>query len=162
MATFNNLKELEGYLKKVIDDSLDKEIAKYVTDEITVAVSDVVYGAGIPVVYKRRAGNANDYGMKNPVGTGSLADPTQMAHTVQDGVLEVVDNADFKDAETPRDAIDRSKSLAENIEDGYGNKSIWWNKPRPFMESAKEAVSENLKEMMQEALEKRLGKGSVK
>ena len=162
MATFKNLKDLEKYLKQQIDKSLKDDMAEYVKHEITASVSDVVYGAGVPREYKRRAEDRQGY-MSIPDGTGSLADPEVMDATVKDGVLEVVDNAGFNPRfDNPDDDIDTSKSLAENIEYGYGTLKPWYRKPRPFMETARDNVEQNMVEVMRLSLQQKLGKGNVK
>ena len=141
---FNSIDELIKYVKVQIDDTLDKEVADGVMDEIIMSVDSTVYGAGDPVMYDRRG--------LSPTSQG-LGGRTQMHHTVDDGVLEVIDDAQ------PSNPWDTDLSLAENIEYGYGDasKREWWNQPRPFIEDARDNM-ENDKyhvEKMKEGLEKR-------
>ena len=146
--------QLEAYLKQQINDSLSKEVAKHVKEEIQTAISTEVYAAGTPKYYDRRGGN--DYGgMGNPLGTDSLADTKEMNHTVINGELKVTDDA------MPSSLW--NMNLDEAITYGYGSKDQWWNEPRPFMSVAVENMKESNShiEIMKEALEKRLGKGSV-
>ena len=155
--TFRTWREIEDYVKKQIDDCLDKEVAKLVKEEIMTSISTEVYGAGTPVEYVRRGGNPYG-GMGNPVGTGSLADINEMSHTVKNGELFVTDDAkrnpDYKDAGT---GYDTNKSLAENIAFGYGDRSEWYNKPRNFIADAVKNMkdSNSVVEILKEALENR-------
>ncbi len=160
---FSNWNQLEVFLKEQINSSLDKELAKHVKEEIQTAISTEVYGAGTPVVYVRRGSNSYG-GMGNPEGTGSLADINQMNHMVNNGELLVTDDAkrnmSYKFAGI---GYDISKSLTENIVSGYGDENRWYNRPRPFMDVAIENMktSKSHIEVMKEALEDRLGKGTV-
>ena len=158
---FESLQELEKYLQGQIEDTLNKDMAQYVKDEITVAVGTDVYESGEPKVYVRRAGN--EYGgMKNARGTGSLADPEVMKHEVVNGELTVTNEAGFNPGySSENDAIDRSKSLAENIHYGYGSRKTWWNVERPFMDTARKNVKDNMGEIMTDGLKKRLGNRNV-
>jgi len=139
MPEFKSIADLNIYLKKQIIDVLNKEVATAVKDEIVMAVDDVVYGAGDPKEYIRRG--------LSPSSNG-LGGKSQMHHTVTtDGTLTVTDNADFNhDFANNHDgygSVDLSKSLTENIEYGYGSKSLWYNKPRPFIAKAKENLKSN-------------------
>lgn len=140
--TFKSWSEIESYLKKQIDDVLNNEVANVVKDQIIESVDEVVYDAGEPVYYQRRG-----------FGDGSLGlgGRSQMEHTVSNGLLEVIDNA------KAQKGWDNGKSLAENIEYGYGDKYQWYNQPRPFIEHARESLKKNKNhvEMMEEGLEKR-------
>ncbi|MDD4804544.1 MAG: hypothetical protein PHN69_05150 [Candidatus Pacebacteria bacterium] len=130
---FDNWDDLEKYLKKTIDNILENEMAKQVKDEMQTAISDVVYDAGTPKKYVRR-GN-NEFGrMGNTDGTGSLADKREMPHTVKDGLLEVANDAERnKKYDFAGKGYDTSKSLAENIISGYGDRDDWYNEPRDFI-----------------------------
>lgn len=143
MPNFSSLKELEKYLQNAINKSLDKEVAKAVKEQIQIAVDEVVYQSGTPVKYERRGGNIYG-GMGNPIGTGSLSDINEMNHIVNNGQLIVTDDA--KRNENYKFAgigYDTNKSLTENIVEGYGNKSYWYNKPRDFIEKAKENLRQD-------------------
>lgn len=161
--SFSNWGQLEQYLKKQIDETLNQEVARQVKEEIQTTVSTEVYGAGSPVKYERRGGN--DYGgMGNPIGTGSLGDVNEMDHQVKNGELTVVNNAErntkYKFAGI---GYDLNKSLAFNIEYGYGAKDKWFNQARPFMSEAVKNMKETKSHVdaMKDGLEKRLGKGTV-
>ena len=115
MKTFNSWSQIEAYLKKQIDSCLDKEVAQHVKEEQMTAISDVVYGAGIPSKYERRGGNPYG-GMGNTLGTGSLGDPSEMHHTVKNGELVVTNDAERNiDYKWAGYGYNTSKSLAENI-----------------------------------------------
>ena len=154
MATFPNMSELKKFLEKHIQDTLSKEVAKQVKEEIQVSVDETVYQSGTPEYYDRRGGNAYG-GMGNPIGTGSLADQNEMTSKVNGLELTVTDDAK---SSNPWD-----KNLAEAIEYGYGSGEEWYNQPRPFMENAVENMKNNKNHVyaMKEGLEKRLGKGTV-
>ena len=97
--------------------------------------------------------------MGNPDGTGSLGDKTKMNHTVKDGVLEVTDDAERNEAyKFAGIGYDTSKSLAENIIEGYGNKQFYYNKPRNFIQRTIEIMKENKPhlDVFKEELERRL------
>lgn len=136
--SFSNWKDIEVYLRKHIDDTLNNEVAKSVKEQVMVAVDEAVYQSGSPAVYKRRGGN--DYGgMGNPIGSGSLADQNQMNHIVNNGELVVTNDAERnKDYKFAGIGYDTNKSLTENIVEGYGDRSRWYNQPRDFMEEARE------------------------
>ena len=88
--------------------------------------------------------------MGNPLSTGSLADQNEMEATlIQDGVLEVVDNAE------PSSDYDMDLDIA--IEYGYGTRDKWYNQPRPFMETAKNNMrrSKSHVDAMKEGLQNR-------
>lgn len=149
MPDFKDLKDLEKYLQSKINDSLNNEVADMVKDEIVTSVNDVVYSAGIPKRYERRGIFPNSLG---------LGDEMQMHHTVKDGVLEVTDDASINlDPRYHESDIDMSKSLAENIEYGYGSKKLWYNEPRPFMKDAENNIKSKKSHIktMKEGLKKR-------
>ena len=120
--TFTNLSQLESYLNEKIKIALDKNVAPVVKESIQTAVSDVVYGAGIPNIYQRR--NLRD---------GSLGDVGEMNHEVSGNTLIVTDDAKSK---LP---WNNGRSLAENIEYGYGEN--WYSESRPFINGEDGAVS---------------------
>jgi len=131
-------------------------MSKYVKEEIMSAVSDTVYGAGIPEYYDRRAGNTYG-GMGNAYGTGSLGDPLEMEHSVSNGILMVMDTA------LPSKPESLNMDLTSAIVHGYWDKSEWWNMPRDFITATKKNIKETGGhiDVMRWALEKRLGKGNV-
>ena len=167
MPTFKNTWELEQFLQMQIDSVLEHEVAQIAKDEMQIAVNNVVYGAGDPTEYVRRGGNAYG-GMGNTVNTGSLADQSQMEATVKDGVLEITNIAEFNHefalTHNGYGGVDRFKSLAQNIIEGYQSKKAWWNEPRPFITEAinqLESGNEHV-EAMKEGLQKKLGRENIK
>lgn len=163
---FNNWSSLEKYLTKQINEVLDDEVAKCVKDNMVTAIDEVVYEPYEPVSYKRRGARKDDQSlMGNPLGTGSIADINEMDdEIIQDGVLKVTNNAernpDYKYAGI---GYDTSKSLAENIVEGYGSKLLPYNKRRDFISKTVEILNNNKAhiDVMKEELEKRLGEGTV-
>jgi len=85
------------------------------------------------------------------------------SNLINDGVLEIKDNADFNhdfaSSHGGYGDIDLSKSLSFNIEFGYGSKNQPWNEPRNFMNETKKDIksSNSHVEVMRNALKKRLG-----
>lgn len=144
------LLEIQARLQNSIDDCLNKEVAQLVKEEISHAVETEVYAAGTPKVYQRRGSPGNF------MGTGSLGDPQEMQHSVSNGILKVTDDAQ---PFNPGFGLE----LDEAISYGYGDKSLWWNKPRPFENVAVEnmKMTNSHVVVMKEALGKRLGKGNV-
>lgn len=122
--TFSNWSQIETYLNEKIQIALDNNVAPAVKESIQTAVSDVVYGAGDPVWYKRR-------NLQN----GSLGDVGEMHHSISDNTLTVTDDAKSK---LP---WNNGRSLAENIHYGYGEE--WFSISRPFMDTAKNILKED-------------------
>jgi len=125
--SFTTWSQLEAYLNQKIQIALDKNVAPVVKESIQTAVSDVVYGAGIPNIYQRR--NLKD---------GSLGDVEVMNHEVSGNILTVTDNAESK---LP---WNNGRTLAENIEFGYGD--TWYSVSRPFIngeDGAKDILRED-------------------
>jgi hypothetical protein len=133
-------------------------MAEHVKSEISKSVETTVYSAGQPTMYHRRGENGNF------LGSGSLGDPNEMDYQVNNGVLKVVDNADRSSDYNPGYGYDESKSLAYNIEFGWGNKDEWYSKARPFMTDAKENMQKTNShvKVMKDGLKKRLGANVVK
>ena len=96
------MSQLQSYLNEKIKIALDKNVAPVVKESIQTAVSDVVYGAGDPIFYKRR-------NLRN----GSLGDVGEMNHEISGNTLIVTDDAKSK---LP---WDNGRSLAENIHYGW-------------------------------------------
>ena len=151
------LRIIEQKIKKQIDDSLKKEMAIYVKEEIMSAVSDTIYGAGQPEYYDRRAGNAYG-GMKSAYGTESLGDPQEMEHSVSNGRLIVMDTA------LPKKPESLNMDLTTAIVRGYGDMNHWWNEPRDFIGDAVKNMKETkgFIDVMKWAMQKRMGKDVVK
>ena len=140
--TFKNWAEIEKYLKKEIDNILGKEVLEVVQDEMIQAVDSVVYDAGTPLYYQRRG--LSEYSL-------GLGGRQQMDGVVNNGTLEVTNNA------PPQNEFNNDKSLAYNIEYGYGSKDQWFNVSRPFIQTTKENLKRNKNhvEAMKEGLVKR-------
>lgn len=132
--SFTSLSQLEAYLQTKINDALNKEVAEQIKSEIQTAVSEKIYQSGTPIIYDRRGGNQYG-GMGNSLGTGSLGDPNEMHHTVNSGILEVVDEAKSK--------MPWERDLSEAIITGYGSGNEWFNEPRDFLETARENMKES-------------------
>lgn len=133
--SFSSLKQLEQYIIQQINSSLQKEMSEMVKDKISDHVKTDVYDKyPNPVMYKRRGFIEGSLG---------LGDTGQMnSHLIEDGVLEVVDNADFNHSFAYNHGgyggVDLGESLAHNIEFGYGNDP--WSKPRPFIKNTREEI----------------------
>ena len=151
MTTFNREK-LRLMIMKKVNASLKDEMSDLVKNKIREHVKSDVYDAYTdPSIYERRY-----------FSNGSLGDIEQMdSKLIGDGLLEVVDNADFNHDFASRysgyGGVDRSISLAYNIEKGYGNKSMPWNEERPFIEKTCDDIRDNHlhTEAMKKALIKR-------
>jgi len=160
LASLNDqLARIHTKIQKQVNDSLKKEVATHVKEKISNHVQSDVYNAyPNPVVYTRR-------NLQN----GSLGDTEQMkSNLINDGVLEVKDNADFNHDFASEHGgygdIDLSKSLAYNIEYGYGSMSQPWNEPRDFINETKKDIKSNNShvEVLKGALRKRLGNDVVR
>jgi len=156
LASLNDqLARIHAKIQKQVNDSLKKEVATHVKEKISNHVQTDVYSAyPNPIEYERR-------NLQN----GSLGDIKQMeSNLINDGVLKITDNADFNhDFASMYDRgygdVDLSKSLAYNIEYGYGSKNQPWNEPRDFIAETKKDIknSNSHVEVMKNALRKRLG-----
>lgn len=129
--SFKSISELNAYLQKQINSVLLTEVSEVVKDELQSSVSDIVY-TETPKQYIRR-------NLKN----GSLGDKDTMnSSLIADGLLEVSPDADFNhqfaNAHGGYGAVDLDKSLAENIEYGYGSKTHWYDIPRPFVQESRD------------------------
>jgi uncharacterized phage infection (PIP) family protein YhgE len=142
--TASNWNQLEKMIMKKVNNTLNKEVAEQVKEELQTAVSETIYSAGIPSVYERRGGNQYG-GMGNSLGTGSIGDiETMTSKLINNGELQVTPeaerNTDYKFAGI---GYDESKSLTENLIKGYADKSQWFNEPRNFIETARENMRES-------------------
>jgi len=133
--SFTSLSALQAEIMKQVNSVLQVEEAEMVKDKIEMHVQTDVYDAyPHPIMYKRRNFHS-----------GSLGDIAHMdSHLLESGLLEVVDNADFNHPFAYKYGgygdIDLDKSLAENIEKGYGSMSEEWNEPRPFIKNTREEI----------------------
>lgn len=157
---FKSIKELEIYLQKQIDEALQNEVAEVAKEEIVESANKNVYGAYKPVQYIRRISNQG------------LSDKENMSSVlVKSGELIVSDDAPFNpDGErldghngiVEHGKIDMSKSLAYNIEYGWGNKETPYSEARPFIEDARNNLENGIaKEALKKGLGKRLGVENV-
>jgi hypothetical protein len=135
--SFTNWSQIEVYLQEKLNDCLQKEVAEMVKDKISDHVKSDVYDVyRKPIEYKRRGFIE---------GSGGLGDTEQMdSRLIQDGVLEVKNNADFNHPFAYTHGgygdIDLDKSLTENIEFGYGLMDAPFNQPRPFIKNTREEI----------------------
>jgi len=144
--TFSNWKQIEGYLKNVIEDCLNDDIAELSKDELMTGISESVYSSGQPKEYLRRK-----------YSDGGLADRDTMKHTVSNMTLIVTPEAErnVKYNEDPGHGYDTSKSLAYNIVKGYGK--AWYSEPRDFISTTIDNIKESKShvECMKDALRDR-------
>lgn len=132
---FTSLSALEAEIMRQVNSSLKEEMSEMVKDKISDHVKSDVYDAyPNPVMYERR-------GLVE--GSLGLGDTEQMdSYLIQEGVLEVVNNADFNHPFAYNHGgyggVDLGESLAHNIEFGYGNDP--WSKPRPFIKNTREEI----------------------
>jgi len=141
--TVSSWSQLQKVIQEKIDSSLKNEVAEHAKDEIQSSLSEVVYSSYEPKVYERRGYSG-----------GGLGDQDTMnSKLVKSGELEVVPNALPKTG----GGLDNDYSLAYNIVHGYGSKNQPWNKPRDFVENARENLRNDgsLREVMVDALRKR-------
>jgi len=130
--------ELEKQIMAKVNSALEVEMAEMVKIKTQEHVQSDVYDAyPDPSIYERRE-----------LSGGSLGDIEQMdSKLIESGLLEVVDNADFNHGFAARyggyGGVNRDKSLAQNIEFGYGNKSMPWNEERPFIAKTKKEIQDN-------------------
>lgn len=153
--SFKSISELNAYLQKQINSVLLTEVSEVVKDELQSSVSDIVY-TETPKQYIRR-------NLKN----GSLGDKDTMnSSLLSDGTLKISPNANFNHlfANTRGyGEVDLTKSLAFNIEYGYGSKSHWYNVPRPFVQETVNKLKDNKAhvEALKTGLEDIFGKNNV-
>ena len=141
--TVSSWSQLQKVIQEKIDSSLENEVAEHTKDEIQSSLSEVVYSSYEPKIYERRK-----------YGDGGLGDRETMdSKLVKSGELEVIPNALSKTG----GGLDNDYSLAYNIVYGYGNRNQPWNKPRDFVENARENLRNDgsLREVMVDALRKR-------
>lgn len=142
--------DLEKALKKAVKKTMENEVARATKVAMHNNVQDVVYDAGEPIEYERRN-----------FTNGSLGDPSTMKHEYKNDILEVTNEADFNHAFAIHSDtweygdVDLDRSLAYNIEYGYGAEDEWWNEPRPFIEKTREDMRNGgFKKALKEGLEK--------
>lgn len=135
--SFSSLKQLEQYIIQQVNSSLKEEIAEMVKEKISDHVKSDVYDKHPnPVMYKRRGFIEGSLG---------LGDVTRMdSKLIEDGILEVVNNADFNHPFAYNHGgygdVDLDESLAHNIEFGYGLQDAPFNQPRPFIKNTREEI----------------------
>ena len=119
MPTFSDLKSLEAFLKKSVDNALNAEVAQAIKETQSDVIQDVVYNAYTPKLYQRRGALG-----------GGLGDTTNMYHEVYDGVL-TVENRTPPNPDYSHTAL-QSKSIDTAVE--RGERYDYWGDafPRPF------------------------------
>lgn len=131
--TFKNLQEIEQYLQQKINAVLIDNVADAVRDEIESSAIDMLNEYD-PITYQRRSSS-------NSLGSGGIADKeTMSAELISDGVITITPDAERNQEfnKYPGIGYDTSKSLAENLVFGYGNRQYPWNQPRDFVEDTRE------------------------
>lgn len=161
--TFNNLKDLELYLKNVVNDVLSDEVAEMVKDKQQDHIMDDVYlqynivdgQRKEPYVYDRR------------YYEGGLVDRDNIVAKVEDGTLTVTNIT------KGQDGVDNLAGLIEYGDNSaYGQYDWKYNRdntqdqylsPRPFIENTRREIAEKKLHVssLKKGLEKRLGKGAV-
>lgn len=81
MPTFSSLKEMEKYIEIQLQDTMEKEVAETVKDNMHEAIQTSVYGMYSPTYYHRRYDN------------GGLGDINKMDITPIENGIEIKDNA---------------------------------------------------------------------
>lgn len=145
--TFKSYKDLEGFLKQKIKIVLENDVAEVIKDEIQSSISDEVYSVYEPKNYERRGYTDGGLGDKN----------TMTVELVGDDTIKVTPDAERNTSyEFAGVGYDTSKSLAENIIEGYGNRAHVWNQPRDFIEETKNNLKRNKHhvEVLKDGLEK--------
>lgn len=162
-----SLAELEKMIMAKVNSVLVNVVADVVKDEIESTVYEEVYEKYDPSTYYRRKHQ-----------NMGLADKSQMnAVLINSGVLSVTDDAPFNpdntdgtyaptaeyDGQREYGEIDYSKSLAYNIEYGWGYQMTDYSRPRPFIEKTIENLKRNKNhvEALKDGLEDIFGKGNV-
>jgi len=130
-------KSIEEYLKvaqKSVDKALEsKEVEQLAKETMFASIHNVVYASYEPKNYKRRS----DKPFQSAFGTDGLGDPNNIIKSqAKNGVIEFTNEANFKLGRAG--GMDASKSLAENIIDGYGDAP--WSIARDFISDAEEHV----------------------
>ena len=161
--TFNNLKELEGYLKTVVNDVLSDEVAEMVKTKQQDHIMDDVY-----LQYNIVDGQRKEpYAYDRRYYEGGLIDRDNIVAKVEDGTLTVTNTT------KGQDGVDNLAGLIEYGDNSaYGQYDWKYNKddtqdqylnPRPFIENTRKEIAEkNLHvSSMKKGIEKRLGKGTV-
>jgi len=149
-----NYAQLFAQIEAAAKDVLQKEMADAVKEKISEKADEDIYNRyPYPNQYPRRRKN------------GGISDVRQMNHTVDGLTLEVTDDADFNREFATEvgwyGGVDLSKSLAYNLNFGYGDDE--WSEPSHFIDDARNelASSGEVREIMRKGLQERLGEGSV-
>ena len=134
------LLKIQAKIQRKVNETLSNEVSQVAVREVSNSVDTHVYSMYQPAKYWRR--KYSEYG---------LADKTNINTTlIESGKLMITDDAPFnpyntdgiyeppgEESQFETGKIDMSKSLAYNIEYGWGNKSTDFSEPRPFMMMAK-------------------------
>lgn len=145
--SFTSFKDLEGFIKKQVKKSLESDVAEVIKDEIQSSISDKIYLPYKPKKYERREYTGGGLGDKN----------TMTVELVGDDTIKIIPEAERNtNYDFTGVGYDTSKSLAENIIGGYGNRDYIWNQPRDFIEEAKNNLKQNKNhiEALKDSLEK--------
>jgi len=155
IKSFKNLKELESYIQQQLNETLKDEVFEEVRDTIQKHIDSDVYDVYSPTVYNRRETSG-----------GLIADENIVGETISDGMIEI------KDIASPSKSIKGTTYDNSNptmfsrwINDGlvpniFNNKDGYpWTEPRPFMDNAREDLSNNNQHF--EALKRGLKKRKV-
>lgn len=146
MADFKSMEALNKFLKSVVYDALDTDVADVIKDYESASAKSVVYSAYSPKSYPRRM---------------SLADKENMIHNVDGNLTLTVENkAQFNDVWATKNSGD---GLAELVEYGNGggghsyeyfprDKEATFAYPRPFISTAREEIKPEIKDLMRQAL----------
>lgn len=145
LATRNitNLKDLEKILQPILNEVLKKNVSEVIKDELESSVLEM-QNEYDPIYYDRRSSS-------NSLGSNGLADKNSMtSELVSSGTLSVTPEADFNYDFAENHGfpsiygnVNYNKSLVSNIVSGYGDKSHPWNRPRDFVEDARENLRRN-------------------
>jgi len=137
---FNNLDEIEAYLQKNVMEILsrDASIERILSETMSQAVIDVVYGSYAPTQYERRADESGLSDVRNMV----ISD-----WGVRDGKVFLI----FENLTEGVDSME-GKFIGDMIE--YGIKELWnnpageWSEPRPFSEETVNRLNADPSELL--------------
>jgi len=163
---FKSIEAALQYIQNVaIPQALKENVSVTAKEQIQESVENIVYDAYNPDTYWRRRDmnkGLGDITQINGAMNGNneliMTDDAPFNPENTDGTY----SPDGEDGEIETGEIDMSKSLAYNIEYGWGTQSTPYSEPRRFMDDATEKLNSGLaKESMKKGLEKILGKGVI-
>jgi hypothetical protein len=163
---FTNIEALYAYLQSdAIPKVLQSNVANAVKEEIANSADRVVYTAYEPTTYYRRK-DANrglkDKSQMNALMTGAceltVTDDAPFNPFNTDGTYEPMGST----GQWERGKIDIGKSLAYNVENGWGFQETDYSKARRFMEDATETLRDGVAaDAVRDGLTEILGAGVV-